>query len=155
MLNAKKCEVRDWTKDWKCFKCVEIQCIMFLTCLTTISKSPKTWRYLTSSLISLYIPYTNASYSAILSVHLNSNLQVNIVFTPSRLINMQPSPSPSLDFNASKYNVQNKELTNGFSNIFTHLEKFVCKKISIWEVRQLLRNGDIWALKFSKNYSVE
>jgi len=88
-------------------------------------------------------------------VHLNSNLQVSIVFSSLGLTNMQHAPAPSHDFDPSKYNFQKKELTNGFSNIFTHLEKFVCKKISIWEVIELLNKGDICALIFPKNGSVE
>lgn len=106
-------------------------------------------------LIALYIPQTNSFYSSILFVHLNSNLQVRIVFSPSGLTNMQPSPAPSLDFDPSKYNFQNKELTNAFSNIFTHLEESICEKISIWEVVELFRKGDISSLKFPNNDSVE
>ena len=114
---------------------------MCLTCLTTISESPKTLSNLTSRQITLYIPCTNASYYAILFVHLNSNLQVSIVFKPSGLINMKPTPAPSLYFDPSKYNVQNKFLTNGLSTRFIYLEELVWEKFSMWEVIELSKNA--------------
>lgn len=64
--------------------------------------------------IVLYIPWTNASYSAILFVHSNSNLQVSIVFSPLGLINMKPTPAPSLDFDPSKYSFQKKRVNYCF-----------------------------------------
>lgn len=38
---------------------------------------------------------------------------------------------------------------------YLHVEKSVYEKISISEVTELLRNGDVCALKFSKNDSVD
>ena len=44
---------------------------------------------------------------------------------------MHPAPAPSLDFDPSKYNDQNKDLSIGLSEIFTSLEESDCEKFSI------------------------
>ena len=68
ILKAKKWLVNSWTNDWQCFKCPELQWMVSLTCLTIISESPRTFRYLILRSMALYKPWTDASYSAILFV---------------------------------------------------------------------------------------
>ena len=77
-------------------------------------------------LIVLFKPWINASYSAVLLVHSNSILHDNIVFSPSRLTKIHPTPAPSLDFGPSKYKDQNKGLfTGSFTSSSATLTHFV------------------------------
>src|ERR1700728_610550 len=100
-----------------------------------ISESPKTFKYCTLRLIALYKPWTRASYSAVLLVHSNSNLQDSIVLSPFGLTKMQPAPEPSLDLEPSKYKDQNKGVLTvvftTFSLSLKHLDICVCEKFSI------------------------
>ena len=74
------------------------------------------------NLISLYNPWTKASYSVGLLVQSNSSLQVSIVLFPYGLTNTHPAPAPSLDLEPSKNNFQNKDLFTGLSIKLIHLE---------------------------------
>ena len=75
-----------------------------------------------SNLIALYNPWTKDSYSTVLLVQSNLSLQVSIVLFPSGLTNTHPAPTPSLDFEPSKDNFQNKNLFTGLSIKLIHLE---------------------------------
>ena len=64
-----------------------------------------------------------------------------MVFSPFGSIKMHPAPAPSLDFDPSKYNDQNKDLSKGMfsivSEIFTILEVSDCEKFSIEKQKYL------------------
>ena len=72
---------------------------------------------------------------------------------------MHPAPAPSLDFDPSKYNDQNKDLSIDLSTItseiFTILEESDCEIFYIWETKVFTEKGDCGALKFPKNDSAE
>ena len=125
----------------------------------TISESPNTFRYWIFRAIALKSPWINASYSTILFVHSNSSLHDSIVFSPSGLTKIRLAPTPSLDFDPSKYKDQNTGLSTGLftisSAIVTHLGVSVWEKISIYDVKLLTEKGDDWALKLPKNDSAE
>lgn len=58
-----------------------------------------------------------------------------MVFSPSGLSRIYPTPAPSLDLDPSKYNDQNEYLSTVLfivsSAILTHLDVSLCEKISI------------------------
>ena len=125
----------------------------FLTSFIKIFESPNTWMYFTPRLISLYKPWTSASYSIVLFVNSNSNVDAKIVFSPSGFIKMHPAPAPSLDWEPSKYKVQNKYLTTSLITIFRHMDESVYDFFLIWQVTELTKKGDSCALKIHKKDS--
>jgi hypothetical protein len=66
-----------------------------LTCLTMISESLKTINSLMPKSIAFLSPWTSASYSTVLLVHSNSNLQDKKLCFPAGLMKMHPTPAPS------------------------------------------------------------
>jgi hypothetical protein len=81
--------------------------MVFLTCLTMISESLKTFNYLTFKSMDFFIPCTRASYSALLFMHSNSSLQDMKFCLPFLLMMMHPTPDPSYDLDPLKYKSQN------------------------------------------------
>lgn len=70
----------------------------------------------------------------------------NIVFSPSGLTKIHPSPAPSLDLDPSKYKDQNKGFSIGLftssSTTLTHLEVLVWEKFSTCDMTLLTEKGD-------------
>lgn len=96
----------------------------FLTCLTTIYKSPKACKPLAPFLIASNNSWTNDSYSVTLFVHGNWSLWAASYASPFGLINSKPAPTPFLDLDPSNLRVQ----TWAFSG-----ESKVYGSISSWE----------------------
>jgi len=78
----------------------------FLTCLTTIYESSNSIKFLTSISNAFLSPCRSASYLVVLLLHSNYNQQVIKVLLPVGFMSTQPTPTPSLDFEQSKYKDQ-------------------------------------------------
>jgi hypothetical protein len=74
----------------------------FLTYLTTISESPNTIMFCTFISTAFFSPCRSASYSAMLFVHSNFNLQAIKVLLPVGSMSTHPAPTPSLDLDPLK-----------------------------------------------------
>ena len=77
-----------------------------LNFLTMILESPYTFKFFTFNSITFFSPWTNASYSAVLLVHSNSNIHERKCLFFFGSIRTQPAPDPSKFLDPSIKSVQ-------------------------------------------------